>query len=519
MSVLILVLPFWVLGILVGWYSSSQLDINPVLIILLWLFLFVLSFLNKYIFSRALPSRSFGSLLLIFLTSFLITTYKSGGDRLSTGESIVVIGEVKKVWEGPNSNRIKLKVTGCKNAWGEDTSGEMILLMLGSNLHDCPEEGSLIKVETHLDRIVRKTNSKDFPEQMYWAGEGIRKKGWMNAYETIEYRVGKKFDPLVYSGAIQNKLCCLIDGSIIGKDQASVVKAMLLGQKEDLAPDVKDVFRHTGISHLLAVSGLHVGLVYLIIIRLFFFLKASKAKVLIEVLAVLAVWFYSFMTGFGPSVQRAAGMISLFAISRLLGRKVQPMQVLVLAFLFQSAINPFAIFSFGFQLSYLAVAGIFVVYRPWTRLINSSKLLVKKVWDFAGVSIAAQTFTLPFILIYFHEFPVYFLLGNLMLVPLGLIVFYLGIGYILILSSGLSINLLAQVLDKMVSLLLSIGKGIAGFPLSMINFDSFSILNLILYYLIIAILFKAKRLSLYKRVVYIVIFTIGLKIMSLILGV
>jgi competence protein ComEC len=240
---------------------------------------------------------------------------------------------------------------------------------------------------------------------------------------------------------------------------------------------------------------------------------------LIEVLAVLAVWFYSFMTGFGPSVQRAAGMISLFAISRLLGRKVQPMQVLVLAFLFQLAINPFAIFSFGFQLSYLAVAGIFVVYRPWTRLINSSKLLVKKVWDFAGVSIAAQTFTLPFILIYFHEFPVYFLLGNLLLVPLGLIVFYLGIGYILILSSGLSINLLAQVLDKMVSLLLSIGKGIAGFPLCMINFDSFSILNLMLYYLIIAILFKAKRLSLYKRLVYIVIFTIGLKIISLILGI
>jgi len=293
---------------------------------------------------------------------------------------------------------------------------------------------------------------------------------------------------------------------------------MLLGRKDYLSPEVKDVFQQTGISHLLAVSGLHAGLIYMIFTGLFFRLKGRMRRFLVEGLAVAAVWSYSMMTGFGPSVQRAAGMISLFALSRMFNRRVEPLQVLVIAFILQTALNPLALFRLGFQLSYLAVAGIFIVYSSWTRLIRTPVRILKRIWDFAGVSIAAQTFTLPFILVYFHEFPLYFLLGNLLLVPLGLMVFYLSAGYLTILSLGFSIPLMEHFLDLLIRLMVSTGEGIASFPHAIIGFDSFSPFHMLGYYLLLSLLFFAKGLSKFKRICWVLSLALVFSMLGLFLN-
>ena len=121
--------------------------------------------------------------------------------------------------------------------------------------------------------------------------------------------------------------------------------------------------------------------------------------------------------------------------------------------------------------------------------------IFSKIWNFAGVSIAAQTFTIPFVLVYFHQFPLYFILGNLLLVPLGLLVFYLGALYLLVLSVGISFPQLGQLLDLVIRLMVGMGDSIAKFPHAMINFDSFTPLDMLAYYVFIVIIFFIKPLS------------------------
>ncbi len=427
---------------------------------------------------------------------------------------MILVGKVVKVWSSPNSDRLKIGVVKWVDADCEQKVNENILLIAGKKHYAYAKLGDIVQVKVRLEFIPAKKDSKEFPERMYWAGEGIRKKGWVKSIQVISSDKDS-FRILSYAGDIQDKLCGLIDNSLVGADQGAILKAMILGQKDELPSEVKDVFRATGISHLLAVSGLHVGLVYLVIIRLLFFLKHKRARQIAEFIAIIAVWAYSFMTGFGPSVQRAAGMISLFALSRLMNRNVKPFQILALSFLIQTALNPFAFFSFGFQLSYLAVGGIFLVYPYWQGILKTSKPAVKKVWDFSGISISAQTFTFPFILIYFQEFPSYFLFGNLILVPIGLIVFYLGVIYIPILALGVSFNLPAWLLDQIIGVMLFLGKTIAGLPFAVIKFNSFSIFHLIFYFLVAGILFSTTKVNTYKKLVLIVLCLLVLSCMAI----
>jgi len=503
MSILIRVLPFWVLGILAGWVFPSLITIRPIWIILVWLVFALLCVFSIVRTSGSIPGVSPCILLFIFFTSFQISLLKSSGGSIPAEKAVSISGRVLKVWEGENSNRIKLLVIGY-NADGElYKCREPVLLQTGRSCTQVPGPGDIIATETKLNTIIKKARPEDFPERMYWAGEGVRKKGWINDFVILDMPHQEKLNPLKLAANSQRKLCILLDKSSIGQDQSAIIKAMLLGRKDDLSSEVRDVFQQTGISHLLAVSGLHVGLIYMIFLRMFFFLKSSNRRFLIEGLAVMAVWTYSLMTGFGPSVQRAAGMISLFALSRILSRRVEPLQVLLIAFVLQTALNPHAVFRLGFQLSYLAVAGIFIFYSSWTRLINPRLKLLKRVWDFAGLSIAAQTLTIPFILVYFHQFPLYFIPGNLLLVPLGLVVFYLGAANLVILSFGISLRFVDQILEWIVRLMLGIGEGIAGFPYALLSFDFFSPIHFTGYYILLSLLLFTKGISIFKRMILI----------------
>ena len=516
MSVLGRVLPFWLLGILTAWISSSILSIRPSVILMVWVLVLLISWLPRLNSSGGIPNVSFQILLVIFLTSFQITNTKCSSGKIATDEPIQVYGQILKVWNGKNNYRAKMRVIQHRAGDFNSNSRELILLQSGNRATEIPIVGSLIVAETKLQSIAKKEDPDDFPERLYWAGEGIQKKGWMNDWKYSDSGIRNEYSPFAMAEGIQNVLCNQLDRSSIGEAQASVVKAMLLGRKDDLSAETKSVFQQTGISHLLAVSGLHVGLIYLVFIRLFFFMKRFKGIYMVEFIAVIAVWSYSLMTGFGPSVQRAAGMISLFALSRIMGRRVEPMQILVITFLFQTALDPFAIFRFGFQLSYLAVAGIFIVYGPWTRLVKKSKGILKKIWNFAGVSIAAQTFTIPFILVYFHEFPIYFILANLILVPLGLLVFYLGAAYLILLATGINISFLGGIIDLVVRLLVGMGENIANFPYSVIGVSNFTPLHLLAYYYILGVMFFVKNISVYRRVVWLIGFMLGFSVLSLI---
>lgn len=205
-----------------------------------------------------------------------------------------------------------------------------------------------------------------------------------------------------------------------------LVKALLTGDKSDLPKEITGIFRDSGASHILALSGLHLGVLYLLLTRLTSPLgnspKARKSRCSLIIVAAL---FYSIMTGATPSIIRAFLFITINETARLLGRKRDPVRVLLAALTVQLALKPDVISSVGFQLSYMAMAGIFLLYPTLERIYpapSGSRLSrfnpFRKIWNAAMLSISCQIFTGPIAWHYFHTFPKYFILTNLVALPL-----------------------------------------------------------------------------------------------------
>lgn len=205
-----------------------------------------------------------------------------------------------------------------------------------------------------------------------------------------------------------------------------LVKALLTGDKSDLPKEITGIFRDSGASHILALSGLHLGVLYILLARLTAPLGNSPwIRRLRYSLIIVAALFYSIMTGATPSIIRAFLFITINETAKLLGRKREPVRVLLVALTVQLALKPDVISSVGFQLSYMAMAGIFLLYPTLERIYpapSGSRLSrfnpFRKIWNAAMLSISCQIFTGPIAWHYFHTFPKYFILTNLVALPL-----------------------------------------------------------------------------------------------------
>lgn len=202
---------------------------------------------------------------------------------------------------------------------------------------------------------------------------------------------------------------------------APLLKALLTGDRSGLSRETVDVFRRSGASHLLALSGLHIGFIYLILDRLSRIPGRSlPVRQLRFGLIVLATGFYTLMTGAGPSIVRAFLFITIRETLRLCGRPQNSIRVLCLALLVQLVLQPEVIGSLGFQLSYLAMGGIFLLYPTLERWYPASSRWdpFRKIWTMAALSISCQAFTAPLVWWRFRSLPRHFLLTNLLAIPL-----------------------------------------------------------------------------------------------------
>ena len=216
-------------------------------------------------------------------------------------------------------------------------------------------------------------------------------------------------------------------------EQANLLIALLLGDKTELREEQKALFRHNGISHLLAVSGFHVGLIYSILLSCFFFIpRNTKAGKYIRGLVLIILWFYALLTGATPSVLRATFMITLFVAGSLIGKKGFTLNTLCVAAFCLLIIQPYTLFDIGFQLSFVSVTGILLSQIILSDWLTRQKNGVRSIIGFISVCIAAQIATLPLTLYYFGAFSPYFLIGNLIAIPVIYLILFLSIPYLCI---------------------------------------------------------------------------------------
>jgi competence protein ComEC len=231
-----------------------------------------------------------------------------------------------------------------------------------------------------------------------------------------------------FADLVRRKMIFTLEQLGLTNNELGVASALILGYKNNIEAQLKSAYSSAGAMHVLAVSGLHVGIIFMIFNALLKFLDKLKYGAYLKgILLLLILWCYALITGLSPSVMRSASMFSFVVIGKAFQRNSNFFNTLSASALLLLLVNPLLIFDVGFQLSYTAVAGI-VLMQPWLGgFYSPNSWLGNYIWELITVSIAAQIATFPLGLYYFHQFPNYFLLSNLLVIPFALAILILGL--------------------------------------------------------------------------------------------
>jgi len=230
-----------------------------------------------------------------------------------------------------------------------------------------------------------------------------------------------------------------------------VSEALLLGYKQDLDKELLQDYSRAGVVHIIAISGLHLGILYVIAGWILSRLPFIKRKPFVQAILIAAfLWTFTLLTGAGASVLRSAVMFSTILLGKTLSRRSGIEQSLIASACILLAANPFLLWDAGFQLSYLAVAGIVWLQKPIERICYLPTIWLRKIWELSSVTLAATIGTLPACLYLFHQFPNYFFIANLLAVPMSTIILVMEI--ILLPFSEIPIfsNTIAWMIQKLI---------------------------------------------------------------------
>lgn len=314
----------------------------------------------------------------------------------------------------------------------EVEGGSRVLLYLQKDSVSMPVMGDVLMVQT---QVRRGGQLGDFDYGMYLRRQGIAGSCWANRrnWQVIGHEEDRSL--LTIAKRCQYRLHEQYRQMGIEGKELGILSALTLGYRENLAKDVQRSFSVSGAMHVLAVSGLHTGIVWGIVVWLltlggwFKPLWEEKWKRwLLNIIAIVLIWMYAFVTGLSPSVMRSALMLSFWALSSLLEKQISRWNPLFSAAMIILIINPLALWSVSFQLSFAAVAGIMLIGQKMQRSISLKGRMLQYVGGLMLVSVAAQIATMPLTMHYFGQTSNYFALTNLVVIPMAGVLLVLGFG-------------------------------------------------------------------------------------------
>lgn len=255
-----------------------------------------------------------------------------------------------------------------------------------------------------------------------------------------------------------------------GDREQATASALVLGVTDGLDSDLLQAYASTGAMHVLAVSGLHVSIIYWIILLLGRPLEKLKSgKATLAVMSVVLLWIYAFVTGWSPSVLRAVMMFTFVAMARPWKQSTNIYNTMAASAFCLLLYDPFFVMSVGFQLSYIAVFGIVFIHPHLYVLWEPKSRLWDEIWKVVSVSIAAQLATVPISLYYFHQFPNYFLIANLLVIPASFVVLVVGLAVLPVAFVPVIASIVGSVLQWVIWLMNSIIMIIGSLPFAVIK--------------------------------------------------
>ena len=403
------------------------LTVEGILLVSLWVFRG-----KKYVFLPLI-------LLAFFFSGCLLHLIREGAFEINSWENCyrshdVATVKINGTIEGSSEwKKVTGKVLDLRDQQREIEVNESVVMFVKCG-ETVIEEGDVLLVAAPFERIVNAGNPGEFDGAYFWKSKGIRQMAFVGE-EQFSFLYQEEPGWIRTSlDATRNRLQQMLKEHMTG-DELAIALALILGDKSLLDAEVKNSFTNTGAMHVLAVSGLHVGIIMQILLFIMGFFPRIFSKKSSIIIVVTLMWIYAIITGLSPSVLRAVFMFSVLVLSQLTERNYDAMNTLFFTGLALCLLDHYTLFDIGFQLSFLAMMGIFLLYKPIEQLLYFDNWVLRKVWQGTAIGFAAQLMTTPLSLYYFHQFPNYFVLTNIGLMAssgiiLGGGLFLFGFGWL-----------------------------------------------------------------------------------------
>ncbi len=311
--------------------------------------------------------------------------------------------------------------------------GKLLLYFAKDSLVPQLHYGDKILISKNLQAIKNSGNPGAFNYEQYAAFQQIFHQAFLKDKDWVALGSKKvnQFKQFIFSTRAA-VLAALRKNISAGKDELGLAEALLIGYTYDLDKDLVQAYSNTGVVHIIAISGMHLALIYIMLVWLFSKIPGIKRSKILQVVLILScLWLFSLLTGAAASVLRAAVMFSFITIGKNLARESTIYNSLAASAFVLLCYDPYFLWDVGFQLSYLAVVGIIVFQKPIYNLFYIKNKWADGIWKLASVSLAAQVLAFPICIYYFHQFPLLFLFANIIAVPLSGIILYAEIAVVL----------------------------------------------------------------------------------------
>lgn len=492
----ILIIPF-LLGTALGLNYSAYADTTVLFILLITLCVTFITLNILYKRLNIYKTRWLGGTLItliLFLFGWIsIARYselnRSGHFSKTTAKYLVVRINNEPVLKN-GLLRFTAKVEESINNTNKIPTSGTLLITLKDSTAKALYYGDELLIPANYTAVDPPFNPAEFNYKNYLANKNIYYQQFMyqGQYKVLAHNAGNPI--ITYALHQRQHLVEKLKANMHNPDAIAIASTLILGYRADLSGDVLQAYSQTGTVYVLTVSGSQLAVIYFLLTYALSFLNRHKYGRLLKAIIVISlIWYYALLTGLAPAVCRAAVVVSMVAIGRTFSRYINSLNILAISAFVLLLYDPYYITEVGFQLGYIAVAGL-ILFRPivykWFKFKNK---WADKVWSVCAVSIAAQIVTFPLSAYYFHSFPVYFLATNLLVVIPVAIAMYTGIVYLLLPQLPFVSKLLGYILEQTILFMNKMLAVIEQFPYVSINKIWITTAEYLLLYVIIIAIF------------------------------
>ena len=429
--VLRLLLPF-IAGIIYQFYL--QIPLNCIIATLgvsagIWLFYSVLKPSKKIILS---PINGFAIGLTFFAVGALVSFVKNGGSQTQFMGNFykpnmpVLVTLQEPLVVKPKSYKVLARAEAVLvNGKWQAVSGDVLVYFKKDSAKPKLGYGNQLIINKTLVTINNAGNPGGFNYQQYCGFQGIYYQTFLGNgnYQTLTATHISLFNNWLITTRLA--VLSILRNNIHSANELAVAEALLIGYRDDLDRDLVQAYSNTGVVHIIAISGLHLGMIYGLLILLFKPFKRQRWLVFVKPITIVVVlWGFTFIAGAAPSILRSAVMFTFIVLGEGLGKRSSIYNTLAASALTILLFNPFSLWDVGFQLSYAAVLSIILFSKHIEHWFYFKNKLLKLFWNLNAVTLSAQILTLPIILYHFHQFPTLFFITNLVAVPLSGAILY-----------------------------------------------------------------------------------------------